>query len=397
MTAVDSSRFVSRAPKLGHYPALDGLRGISVVMVILAHANYENFASFAGSVDVFFVVSGFLITTLILEEDRKTGRVDTKNFYIRRGLRLLPALYTVLVFTLIGGFLVGNDNKYHLWDQTKNDVLCAVLYVYHVVHPVGREVVDGGAPQIRPLIHLWTLSVEEHFYLIVVALMMVVIRFKLSRVLIGALMAMWVGIGLARATGHVGPLLAWYQRPDSLMLGVVIAMVNARMATETSERAKQNWTRAVWAAAAMVMVVTGIGTGFAGSHMIKFSPPEGKQVSDQLLWGQFGFSLVAAGVATMVLGMFRVRDHKLASILSWKPFQGLGRRSYVIYLVHVPLFWIPLVGLDGVVPRWTVAVGYLIAMPIVVELIHRYIEQPALKLKSKRAHVGVDLTNVDAG
>ena len=394
MTAVDSTRFVSRSPKLGHYPALDGLRGISVVMVILAHANYENFASFAGSVDVFFVVSGFLITTLILEEDRKTGGIDTKNFYIRRALRLLPALYTVLALTLVGGYLVGNDNKVHLWDQTKNDVLSAFLYVYHVVHPVGEEVVKGGAPQIRPLIHLWTLSVEEHFYLIVVVLMMVVIRFGLSKVLVGALMVLWIGIGLARATGHVGPDLAWLQRPDSLMLGVVVAMVNAMIPTETSERAAKLWSRAVWVAAAVVIVVTGVGTGFAGAHMIKFSPPAGKHMSDQLLWGQFGFSLVAAGVATMVFGMFRVRDHKLAQILSWKPFQALGRRSYVIYLVHVPLFWLPLVGLDGIVPHWAVAVGYVVALPVVVEVIHRYIEQPALKLKSKRAHVGVDLTNV---
>ncbi|MCZ7628099.1 MAG: acyltransferase [Microthrixaceae bacterium] len=152
--------FTSVAPKLGHQPPLDGLRGYFMVAVLFAHFSYANFASFAAAVDVFFVVSGFLITTLLLEEDRKSGSISLRNFYKRRALRLLPMLYIVIGVTVVSIFVamtiygtnttagVPDDITYgQLWEITKSDAVAGAFYVYHVIHPVGIEILTGEFPR----------------------------------------------------------------------------------------------------------------------------------------------------------------------------------------------------------------------------------------------------------
>ncbi len=146
------THFQSVAPKLGHQPPLDGLRGYFMVAVLFAHFNYANFASFAAAVDVFFVVSGFLITTLLLEEDRKAGSISLRNFYTRRALRLLPMLYIVIGVTVVAIWVAvqihGLDSQSsdtrglqlrralgH--DQERRDA--GSLYLYHVIHPSGSR------------------------------------------------------------------------------------------------------------------------------------------------------------------------------------------------------------------------------------------------------------------
>ncbi|HQF96655.1 MAG TPA: acyltransferase, partial [Microthrixaceae bacterium] len=139
--------FVSRAPKLGYFPPFDGVRGGAMIMVLLAHLSYSQFASFAASVDMFFVISGFLITTLLLEEHRKTDRVDMGEFYWRRAFRLFPMLYATLAATVLGALATG---KAQLFKEAWQDALAAGLYVYHVVHPVGIEINTSQFPHHRP-------------------------------------------------------------------------------------------------------------------------------------------------------------------------------------------------------------------------------------------------------
>jgi len=164
-------------------------------MVLLVHAAYEVFGSFAASVDMFFVVSGFLIVTLLMEEHRSTGDINLRQFYLRRALRLFPALYTTIVITLVALLAVGGEEMRR---KAIEDAWAAGLYVYHVVHPVHQEVVNGGAPEIRPLVHLWSLSVEEHFYLIVAVGMMLVFRRRWLVPMAWTFVAIWVAIGVAR-------------------------------------------------------------------------------------------------------------------------------------------------------------------------------------------------------
>lgn len=397
-----TDHFVSRAPKLGYAGPLDGVRGIAVLMVLLAHANYTVFGSFAGSVDMFFVVSGFLIPTLILEEHRAEGRIDYRNFYTRRILRLFPVLYSTLLVTLVGGLLLGGttcsargnakDALCHRF--VYEDVAAAGTYVYHVIFPVHREVVKVGdaAPELRPLIHLWTLSVEEHFYLIVAVMMAVVITRKLVNPLIVAFVAAWVFIGGARLTGHVGPDFAWMQRPDSLMLGVVAAMVHAQL-KPLAPRSERLLRWAATASAATIAVVIGIGTTFAPARIfVPFAPFNRTDAAyaTGVYWPKFGFSVCGLGMAIIVFAMVRCPDHWLCRVFGMRWLREVGKRSYTIYVLHVPLFLLLMSALHvhlGVA-EGAVAGLYLIALPVCTELVHRGIEKPALKLKNRFAHLG---------
>ena len=101
MPQVIERGWVSKAPRLRHVAPFDGIRGFGVIGVMAGHALPDATLSFSAIVDVFFVISGFLITTLLLQEHRDTGRVDVRKFYARRILRLLPALYVMLAGSVV--------------------------------------------------------------------------------------------------------------------------------------------------------------------------------------------------------------------------------------------------------------------------------------------------------
>ncbi len=391
----ETPRFISNADKLGYCPPLDGMRGLGVMLVVLVHAAFVAFASFAATVDMFFVVSGFLITTLLLEEDRRSGRVDLKQFYTRRALRLLPLMYTVLALTLLAFLavhLVFDERE--LLDRAISDVLAGGTYMYHVVHPVHIELVGGGPAPIRPLVQLWSLTVEEHFYLFGVLVVIFVVKRRWITPLMILFSVAWIAIGLARLGGHVGPRFAWYQRPDALLLGVVLAFANARMPATWSPQVERWMRRAATAAVLICAFVVGIGMFIAKPFglYVPFLVPEGGNLNDGLYWGEFGFSVVSACVAVMVLTFVRCPDHWAARFLSFKWFTVVGVRSYAIYLIHVPLgvFLIETVG------RRSEALSLLLYLPLLAitsEVAHRMVEKPAMRLKTRFAAPGVSGTS----
>ena len=390
----ESPRFISNANKLGYFPPLDGLRGIGIMLVILTHAAFKPFASFASSVDMFFVVSGFLITTLLLEEGRRSGKVDTRRFYYRRALRLLPLLYLVLFLTLLAVLAIHLifDEK-DLLSRTISDVLAGGTYTYHVIHPVHAELVGGGDAPIRPFIQLWSLSVEEHFYLFGVLLILMTIRLKKTKVLIAGLLAAWLLIGIARFTGHVGPNFAWYQRPDALLIGVAIAFLNAHMPSSWSPRVARIMGHVTTAAVVIMVLVVLSGTYLSKlvGLYVPFLVPSGGSLHDGLYWGEFGFTIVSGCVAILVLTLVRCRDHWLVPILSFKPFTEIGIRSYALYLIHVPLG----VLLIETVGRKSQSVALLLYLPLLAlstEVAHRWVEKPAMKLKTRLSTPGVSGT-----
>jgi peptidoglycan/LPS O-acetylase OafA/YrhL len=392
----EAPRFVSNADKLGYSPPLDGMRGLGVMLVVFVHAAFVAFASFAATVDMFFVVSGFLITTLLLEEDRRSGRVNLKRFYARRALRLLPLMYLVLVGTLLA-FLALDlmFDERELLDRAISDVIAGGTYTYHVIHPVHEELVGGGPAPIRPLIQLWSLSVEEHFYLFGVLVILFVVRRRWITQLMVAFVAAWVVIGVARFSGAVGPNFAWYQRPDALLLGVVLAFVNARLPNTWSPRTDVWMRRATTVAVLICGAVVFLGTALAKPFgiYIPFLVPEGGSLHDGLYWGEFGFTLVSGCVGIMVLTFVRCPDHWAARALSWKPFRVVGVRSYAIYLIHVPLGVLMMETIGRKSPALFVLL-YVPALAATSELAHRLVEKPAMRIKLKMAEPGASGTSV---
>jgi len=381
--------FRTNAPKLGYFPAFDGMRGIAMAMVLLAHLSYENFASFSASVDLFFVISGFLITTLLLEEYGRNDRIDVNEFYYRRVFRLFPMLYATLVATVLGSLATG---KAQLIREALNDAGAAALYVYHVVHPLGIEITKSEFPHHRPLVQLWSLSVEEHFYLVAAILTVVVIRHRLPKVLLAVFMSLWLFIGLARLTGHVGPRLMWMQRPDSLLIGVCVAYVHALLPAELSERGRRLLRALGWLAVATLVVVIFVGTGLAPYRIFQqFSPYDGVTPFDaHLYWARYGFSICNLCIGIMLLSAVRVKDWKVNGFLSWRPFREIGIRSYCIYLLHVPLAVIMFEqwgerGPNGdFKPNAVLFLAYIVTLVVLTQLSHKYLEQPMMRWGKER-------------
>ena len=387
----DGQVFTSVAPKLGSRPALDGLRGIGVMIVVLGHVIYEVIPSAAALVDMFFLLSGFLIPTLLLEEHRKTDSVDLKRFYKRRAMRLLPMLYIVVGVTfaslwalyMIHGATTAapfSDGGTYgdLWDMVRSDALAAGTYMYHVIHPVGEELVHSTMPTPRPLIPLWTLGVEEHYYIVGVLLTFLAIKRHWIRPAIGILASAIVFIAIARALGHVGPRLAWYQRPDALLAGVVIAFVNAYIPESFTNRHERGIKRVMTASIVAWCGIVFLGTWFAKPFnlWIPFHPLDGAQLADGLYWPRFGFSAALMCSVCLVWGLARTRGHWSERMLSASWLCAVGRRSYGIYIIHFPLAMILLNLFPG-----TPAVGVLLYLPMLwltTELAHRYLEKPLM-------------------
>jgi len=153
---------------LPYLPGLDGLRAVAVVAVMLYHGqDVSGISTWLGpqggflGVEVFFVISGFLITALLVREHNKTGRVELKSFWIRRARRLLPALYAFLAGTILLAALFGTD----AFDKIRREILGAVFYVSNWLLISIDESYFEAAGRPSLLRHLWSLAIEEQFYL----------------------------------------------------------------------------------------------------------------------------------------------------------------------------------------------------------------------------------------
>jgi peptidoglycan/LPS O-acetylase OafA/YrhL len=385
--------FVSRAPKLGLVGGFDGIRGIGVCMVLVGHALFEYVESWVTIVDTFFVLSGFLITTLLLQEARTTGSISLKKFYTRRGIRLFPSLWLFVgVWLLISTIatLVGFEALSLRY--VGQDAAAALLYVYHLFFPNGLYVIEPAVQEHRTMWHLWTLSIEEWFYAVIAGTVLVCVRKRWVAQLGMLMVAVFVAVGVARwfaftgfwqdDTGMVaGVRMALLQRPDALMLGVALACANAYLTEERMER----WRRPVLAAATVGLVVwfvmLNLSSGLVkklGGPYVDYLPtgPEEftrPQMLDTMYWFRFGHTLGALSFGLILVGLVRYSDWWLSRFWSWHRFQWLGRLSYTLYVWHALPYIILMALLGGADPSPAVqfartpiliAAAFAVSMPV---------------------------------
>jgi peptidoglycan/LPS O-acetylase OafA/YrhL len=191
---------------MGYQPALDGLRAISVVAVLLYHAGFSWMHGGFFGVEVFFVVSGFLITSLLLDERQRTGRIDFGQFWLRRARRLFPALFAVIAAVAVWTALWGTAEQV---SQVRRDVPWAVFYLGNWGQILGDVPYFAGEPPL--LRHLWSLAVEEQWYLfwpvIFVGLTAVVRSTRsIGWIVLGGAVGVWV-------------LTAWMESGSPALLG----------------------------------------------------------------------------------------------------------------------------------------------------------------------------------
>ncbi len=350
--------------KLGYQPSLDGLRAISVVAVILYHAGAKWMPGGFLGVEVFFVVSGFLITTLLLEERAKSGAVDMRQFWIRRGRRLLPALYLLLAVVSGAALLVYRDAA----GRMGGDVLAALLYVsnWWQIFLDESYFVQSGRPPL--LMHLWSLAVEEQFYLLFPPLFVYGLA-KLGRqrtrtvVLVVALasaieMALLFDEGADTSRIYYGT----DTRAAGLLIGVLLAMVWSPW-TSTRPAARR--------AGPTLDLIGVVGLLVIGWFMVRVN------VYDPFIY-RGGFLLLDL-VCIAVIAVLVHPAARLSSVLGWAPLVWIGLRSYALYLWHWPIFQVtrpdqdvPLSGLPLFVLRMALTFG-------AAELSYRYVEQPLRK------------------
>jgi len=417
--AIDQTRddFTSKAPRLGFVGGFDGMRGIAVLTILITHIFPEGTVSFTASVDVFFVISAFLIVSLLMQERRQNGRIDLRRFYARRALRLLPNSYAcMLAWMLIWGLvkLSGVSLAADAAEQVNaipGNVAAAATYTYHLVYPAG----DTSGP----LVQFWSLALEEQFYLFVGvgAVLLLAVKRRIW-VAAGVLVALVVWIGIARWRSDLGPWpgreylldpwtrglrLLWLSRPDALLVGVLLALLNARLPDPLSPRVKRAIVVTgtigafVWAIVLMSSLDILHKRGFSlwvpgiphdpipinrnGEMWCALKPgAEFRPCTDDPWFYRWGYSLMALAVAPLTLCMARCKDSWVSRAFSLRWFRKVGEMSYSLYVWHILAYVLAGIAVEGA-PAAPAAFVKILAAFGIAWLAHRYIDQAMLGMK----------------
>lgn len=408
-TGATSPAFVSRAPRLGFVGGFDGVRGIGILMVLFNHAYSDLSPSFAGIIDVFFVMSAFLITTLLLQEHRDVETIDMRKFYSRRAIRLLPSAYLCIVAWFAVTILFARERLGTL----AAEAAAAVTYLYEIFFPVGLGALDPTLVEHLSIDQFWSLAVEEQFYLLIAVTVLFCIRKRWMVQLAVGLAVVAAFIGWQRWTGTPGPVpipedpananpvmrglsLLWLSRPDSLMWGVGLAVLNAKL-PEPLPAVWRRWLPRVGlvglvVAFASMLMASGFLNDIAGRvgvpyPFVPMGPRSIEEIGDGTYWINFGHTVTALAFAPAMLAMARHKEWWANRALSWKPLRYLGRMSYTVYVWHTLVYFIVLELLGGnevLGQKWRAPI--LAAITIVACLPIFYgVEQRLLRVKLRFA------------
>jgi peptidoglycan/LPS O-acetylase OafA/YrhL/lysophospholipase L1-like esterase len=348
--------------RLSYLPGLDGLRALAVIAVLLYHAQLTWIPGGFLGVEVFFVISGYLITALLLEERRRQGRINLVGFWMRRARRLLPALYLLLVVTLAFAvvFLPGEVAR------LREDALAAFGYVTNWYLIVGEESYFEAVGRPSLLQHLWSLAVEEQFYvlwpLLLVAGMMLLRGRALFITLLGAVSSALLMAILYRP--DVDPSRIYYgtdTRAAGLLLGAALAFV---------------WVpgRLGYRIGRIPPLLLDI-VGLAALGGLVWFCLWLDQYQPFLFRG--GFALVALVTAVVIMIAVHPRARLLgAGLLGRQPLRWVGLRSYGIYLWHWPVFMVTRPELDVTITGLPLLALRLATTVVLADLSYRFVETP---------------------
>ncbi|HEY9564510.1 MAG TPA: acyltransferase [Nocardioides sp.] len=301
---------------------IEGLRAIAVGTVLLYHIGVPTVSGGYIGVDIFFVISGFLITALLIREGEKTGRISILSFYARRARRLLPAATVVLIFTAIAGWLVMPESSH---GDLATDVASATAYV--VNWALAFRAVDYLAEDaaVSPLQHYWSLSVEEQYY-VIWPLMIMLGLFVARRLGVRAKPLLFGTIGVVAAASlaysvyftEANPAKAYFfttTRVWELAIGSLLAFAVVRLRIGITARA------------ANIMAAAGLALIVYGTFFLDSATP----------WPSAWALVPTVGAALIIGAGCRTEDTVVGRLLSLRPMTWLGGISYSVYLWHWPL------------------------------------------------------------
>ena len=311
-----------RGTGLPRIAGLDGLRALAVTVVIVFHLSPGGLPGGFLGVDVFFVLSGYLITRLLIQEKVVTGGIRVAGFWQRRVRRLVPALLLVLIACSSAALFLGGDVLIGLGAQVLGALTFSSNWIYIVA---GSSYFDASVPELFR--NLWSLAVEEQFYLLWPVFVLVVLIRMAPRarvvVLLSLAVASAVAMGLLAGPGETTRV---YYGTDThsfgLFLGAALAVVTrwwSPRVLEWSRRARR--TLGILGSLSVVGII---------ALAVLLEPGDGWELRG-------GLALVAVLTATAILAVL-VPGSPLARVLDFAPFRWVGERSYGLYLWHWPVF-----------------------------------------------------------
>lgn len=384
-------------PKSRYIPALDGLRTLAVVAVVLYHLNLTWAQGGLLGVTIFFVLSGYLITRLLLNEIAKTGRIDLKSFWIRRIRRLFPAVVTVVVVTCA----LCTVFNHVMLTKMRPDILPSLLFFnnwWQIMQDVSYFNALGDP---SPLTHFWSLAIEEQFYLIWPPLLLAMVSVHMSkpntrRVVLGlaAVSAVAMMVLYNPATDPSRVYYGTDTRVFSLLLGAWMAFIPdrdlapARLVRHLGldrlagagkhDKSKSNTAEAAttkpselarfWSSPASIDLMGVVGlVGLAAMVAL----------TDGYTAFQYrGGTLLCSILTLMVIAACVQPQSMIARALAAEPLVWIGKRSYSIYLWHYPLLLLmnPVANINDT-PWWHYILQVLLVVAV-AECSYRFIETP---------------------
>lgn len=305
---------MSAVASMKYRKEIDGLRALAVIPVILFHAGFDGFSGGYVGVDVFFVISGYLITNIILEE-KEAGSFRLISFYERRMRRILPALFLVMIACIPPAWLWMMPQKLEDFGES---LMAVILFVSNILFWRESDYFGPAAEEI-PFLHTWSLAVEEQYYLFYPPLIMLfwfLGRRRLGYLVVAAAIASlgfseWAWRHHPSANFFLGPTRAW-----ELMIGASVSFAAYGRQETTMGGA---WLRQIASAAGLAMIL------YAVFRFDSTTPVP-------------GLHALIPTVGTALIITFAGPANLAGRLLAQPPFVGIGLISYSAYLWHQPLF-----------------------------------------------------------
>lgn len=298
-------------------PEIDGLRAVAVIPVILFHAGFSAFSGGFVGVDIFFVISGYLITTILLNEMRE-GRFSIVNFYEKRARRILPVLFLVMLVSIPFSWflLVPEDMK-----DFSESLVAVMTFSSNIFFWQEEFSYWDTASELKPLLHTWTLAVDEQYYLLFPVFLILMWRYKKRWMFLTLLLVTISSFFISQWGAYHAPSTAFYWLPMRIWEIAIGAFISVYLLYIKPTRQRQ------------LNKVVHEMLGWAGLLMIGYS----MAVFDEYTPFPSAYTLIPT-IGTVLIILFSSPQTMVGRLLSIKPLVAIGLISYSAYLWHQPFF-----------------------------------------------------------